>query len=123
MTRTRTILASLFPFLTGVLLIWSASCSHAQLAPPQAEWSWRSLLVWQVPPPPPKLLLEYRLWPHWCQTPDWTAFYYSEPPYSVWTLVETNPFIADRPCRLFLAWHWCSTNDPGRQCEVRITSQ
>lgn len=120
MTRNRTIMASLFPFLTGALLIWSASCAHAQM-PPTPEWSWRSLLVWQVPPPAPQLRIEYRLEHHWCQTPDNVAFYYSEPPYGLWSLVPTNPFTADRPVRLFIGWHWCGTNDiAGAQCEVRL---
>lgn len=120
MTTRPTILAALFPFLTVAVLLWSASCSRAQI-PPTPEWSWRSLLVWQVPMPAPQLQLEYRLKPHWCQTPDNVAFYYSDPPFAIWSLVPTNVFTADRPCRLFIGWHWCSTNDAGQQCEIRLT--
>ena len=121
MTRTASILACCYPFLVGAVMIAATSCGHAQ-TPPTPEWSWRSLLVWQVPPPAPQLLLEYRLHPHWCMTPDNTAFYFSEPPFSTWTLVPTNIITTDRPVRLFIGWHWCATNDAtGQQCEVRFT--
>lgn len=120
MTPFAKIMSCLFPLLVGAVLVWSASCARAQV-PPQPEWSWRSLLVWQVPPECPTLRVEYRLQPHWCQTPDNVAFYYSEPPYALWSLVQTNTFKADRHCRLFIGWHWCSTNDTaGSQCEVRL---
>jgi hypothetical protein len=50
MTRTASILACCYPFLVGAVLIAATSCGHAQ-TPPPVEWSWRSLLVWQVPMP------------------------------------------------------------------------
>ena len=132
MTQTAKTLACLFPLLVAVLMVWSASCARAQVPPVENQLAY--LIDWRVVLRSAtansvevsnrlavRLKLEYRLAPHWCQTPDNVAFYYAEPPHSTWSLVQTNVFIADRPCRLFVGWHWCSTNDAGRQCEVRLT--
>lgn len=128
-------IAFVTPFLIGAAMLFCTTCGHAQTPPVENQMAglldWRvvlkqsavsSVVAPPVPTPRPLLRLDYRTGPHWCQTPDNTAFYFSKDLVN-WTLYTgTNPFTADDSLRLFIAWHWCHAGDTnGQQCEVRFT--
>ena len=99
MTRTASILACCFPHLVVVVLIAATSCGHAQ-TPPPAEWSWRSLLIWQVPLPPAPVEVTGAEW-----------LEAATMPYTHWQAVTGTVFQCTGEARLFrgvatftLAW-------------------
>lgn len=123
MTPRPAILAALMPFLTVALMLWSASCSRAQM-PPEPQWSWRSLLVWQVPMPqePVRLSLEGQIPAHWCQQKPENigVAFYSSTDLQIWTWTGTNVVTASKPHEFFIAVHFCSESN-WEQIPIRFT--